>query len=116
MKLLNQPKIVKPQDLFYLFIYLYRNPVVKDEAFNWLKENWKYVREISGDKSMDSYPRYIASSIKTEEDFEKYLDFFKNFKDDPALSRAIEMGENEIRARLELIKSDKESVTRALCI
>lgn len=108
--LLNQPEVVKPQDQFYLFLYLYRNPRSKEKVFTWLTQNWDYVKNMAGDKSLDNYPRYIASSVKTEEDFAKYKDFFDKMKDDPALTRAITIGKKEIAARLELIKSDKKAV------
>ncbi|MBQ3280186.1 M1 family metallopeptidase [Candidatus Saccharibacteria bacterium] len=114
MKLLKQPEIVKPQDQFYLYIYLFRNPEIKNEVFEWLFENWDYVKKISGDKSLDNYPRYMAGAIKNKEDFEKYLEFFEPKEKEPALSRAIEMGRNEISARLKLIEEDKESVYSAL--
>ncbi len=108
--LLNQPEVVKPQDQFYLFLYLYRNPRSKEKVFTWLTQNWDYVKNMAGDKSLDNYPRYIASSVKTEEDFAKYEDFFDKMKDDPVLARAITIGKKEIAARLELIKSDKKAV------
>ncbi len=114
IRLLKRPEIVKPQDQFYLFIYLYRNFRAQKKVFAWLKENWDYVKEISGDKSLDNYPRYIANSIRTEEDFKEYREFFEAMRNDPALSRAIEIGESEIQARLELIREDKEAVVRTL--
>ena len=114
MKLLDQPEVVKPQDQFYLFIYLYRNPVVKELVFEWLTSHWDYVKKISGDKSLDNYPRYMAGSVKTREEYDKYCDFFDPLTSMPALTRAIEMGKNEILARLELINSDKDAVVEEL--
>ena len=114
MKLLEQPEVVKPQDQFYLFIYLYRNPRVKAEVFEWLTAHWDYVKKMSGDKSLDNYPRYTAGTIKTKEDFDKYLKFFEPLSSEPALKRAVEMGKNEITARLKLIDSDKEAVIAEL--
>ena len=114
MELLEQPKVVKPQDQFYLYLYLYRNPKIKDEAFEWLVSHWDYVKKISGDKSLDNYPRYMAGTIKTEEDFRKYSKFFEPLSSMPALARAVEMGKNEIQARLKLIKSDKDKVIQEL--
>ncbi len=114
IKLLNQPEIVKPQDQFGLFIYLYRNPIVKTEVFEWMTKNWDFVKKMSGDKSLDNYPRYTAMGIKTDAEFEEYLKFFEPLADEPALARAIEMGKNEITARLELIKSDRVAVYEAL--
>ena len=114
MKLLEKPEIVKPQDQFYLFMYLYRNPVAREKVFLWLTEHWNYVAKMVGDKSLDNYPRYIATTIKTEKEFENYCEFFKPMKKNPALLRAIKVGENEIRAQLKLIKLDKASVYKEL--
>lgn len=114
VKLLSQPEIVKPQDHFHLFIYEYRNPAAEEKAWDWLIHNWDYVKKIAGDKSLEDYPRYTAASIKTQADFDKYKEFFEPMADDPALARAIEVGKNEIRARLELIKADKKEVYKTL--
>ncbi len=113
MGLLERPDIVKPQDQFYLYLYLYRNPVSKKWAFEWLKKHWEYVKKISGDKSLDNYPRYMAGSVKTKKEYEGYRKFFGPMKENPALKRAIEIGENEIRARLELLTADRDEVIRA---
>ena len=72
MEYLRQPEVVKPQDMFHLFLYLYRNARVKKEVFNWMIENWDYIKKISGDKSLDDYPRYTAASVRTEEEYKKY--------------------------------------------
>lgn len=114
MELLEQPEVVKPQDQFYLYIYLFRNPEVKEKVFEWLTGYWDYVKKISGDKSLDNYPRYMAGSLKTKEEFDKYCGFFEPLSDDPALSRAIEMGKNEITARLKLIEADRQAVVEEL--
>lgn len=114
MELLEQPEIVKPQDQFYLFLYLYRNPVIREKVFEWLEGHWEYVKKISGDKSLDNYPRYTAASIKSEDDFEEYKKFFEPMSDNPALARAIMMGKNEIAAKLRLIEEDKKSVVNKL--
>ncbi len=114
MKLLNQLDVVKPQDQFHLFIYLYRNPKVKTEVFDWMTKNWDFVREISGDKSLENYPRYTASSVRTEEEFKKWREFFEPMKDDAAIARAIEVGTNEIKAKLKLIAKDQKEVFRVL--
>lgn len=114
MELLEKPDIVKPQDQFHLFLYLYRNPVVKEKVFGWLETHWDYVKKISGDKSLDNYPRYTAGVVRTDVEFEEYKKFFEPMAGEPSLKRAIEMGENEIVAKLKLIKTDKEAVYRAL--
>lgn len=114
MKLLNKPEIVKPQDQLHLFIYLYRNPKLRAKVGKWLTENWEYVRNLAGDKSLDSYPRYMANVIRTEEEYKVWREFFKPMQDDPALTRAIKIGEKEIKARLKLVAADKRAVYQAL--
>ena len=114
MKLLNKPEIVKPQDQLHLFIYLYRNPKLRAKVGKWLTENWEYVKNLAGDKSLDSYPRYMANVIRTEEEYKVWREFFKPMQDDPALARAIKIGEKEIKARLKLVAADKKAVYQAL--
>ena len=110
LKLLSEPEIVKPQDQTHLFIYLYRNPKSREKAYEWLTKNWEYVKKLAGDKSLDSYPRYMANVIRTEKEYKEWQDFFKPMSDAPALARAIKIGENEIKARLKLIAADQKDV------
>lgn len=110
LDLLSKPEIVKPQDQTHLFIYLYRNPKSREKAYKWLVKNWDYVKELVGDKSLDSYPRYMANVIRTEKEYKEWQNFFKPMSDDPALSRAIRIGDKEIKARLKLIASDQKDV------
>ncbi len=114
MGLLDKPEIVKPQDQLYLFIYLFRNLKVQEKVFDWLNGHWGYVKNMAGDKSIENYPRYTANAIRTEEMYNKWLEFFEPMRKDFALKRAIEIGEREIRARLELISKDEEAVYNAL--
>ena len=112
--LLGDIEVVKPQDQLYLFIYLYRNPKSKAEAFDWLTKNWDLVKKMSGDKSLSDYPMLVARLARTNDELEKYLAFFGPMRKDPALSRAIQIGEGEIRARVELINKYRSSVLEAL--
>lgn len=108
--LLSRPEVVKPQDQTHLFIYLYRNPKSREKAYLWLTKNWDYVKKMSGEKSLDSYPRYMANVIRTKREFEEWQEFFNPMKGNPALARAIKIGKKEIEARLRLIESDQQSV------
>ena len=114
LDLLDRIDIVKPQDQLYLYVYLYRNPKSREKAFAWLRGHWDYVKEMAGDKTIENYPRYMASSVRTQAEYDAWLDFFGPMRSDAALSRAIEIGENEIRARLELIERDGEAIRRAV--
>ncbi len=114
LALLDRPDVVKPQDQAFLFIYLFRNPHSRDRAFEWLEQNWETVRQREGDKSLETYPRCLAGVIRTNKNYRRWQDFFLPMKDDPALSRAIEIGEREIAARLKLIETDQTAVFEAI--
>ena len=114
LALLGKTEIVKPQDQLHLFIYLYRNPKARKASFEWLSENWEWVKKTLGDKSLDSYPRYTANIIRAEAEFEDWKKFFLPMREEPAIKRAIEIGEKEIAARLLLIKKDREAVYEKL--
>ena len=91
-------------------MYLYRNSKIREKVGQWLSKNWEYVKKMAGDKSLDSYPRYMANVIRTEGEYKQWKEFFMPMKDDPALARAIKIGEKEIKARLKQIEADKLAV------
>ena len=115
IKLLDEPKIVKPQDHGYLFGFLVRNHFAKDEARAWLRGHWTYVEEMMGDKSVDLYPRYWASSVRATEEAESFSDFFSPLAErNPAITRAIALAKVEIDSRLKLLSMDNADVHRKL--
>lgn len=112
--LLDQPEVVKPQDQLYLYVYLYRNPRSREQAFEWLRGHWDFVREMGGEKTIEGYPRYMAGSARTKAEFEAWKEFFWPMREDLAIARAVTIGEKEIEARLKLIFDDQEGVYKAL--
>ena len=114
VSLLGEPEIVKPQDHLHLYLYLFRNSKARAKAFEWLKANWKYVEEMSGDKTIDSYPRYMAGVIRTSAEVEAFFEFFDQFKDQPVMARTLKIAHKEIDARLALITSDQKDVVEKL--
>ena len=114
MALLGENEVVKPQDQLHLFVWLYRNPKCRAQAFEWLTKNWELVKRISGDKALDSYPTVIAKLSRTEEEYDKFVEFFEPMENDLLLARAIGIGKNEIKARLELIKRNQKAVLEAI--
>ena len=77
-------------------------------------KHWEEVKKIAGDKSLENYPRYTANSVRTEKEYGEWRGFFEGLSADPALSRAIAMGEREILSRLKLIAEDGEAVRQKL--
>lgn len=114
--LLGNFEVVKPQDQLYLFVYLYRNPKSKKQTFDWLTKNWELIKKTGGDKTLSDYPTVVSRLARTDEELKRFVDFFGPMREDPALTRAIEIGENEIKSRIKLIKDNKEKVYEALKI
>ena len=112
--LLDKPEVVKPQDQLYLYVYLYRNPRTRSVVFDWLRGHWDYVKQMAGDKSLENYPRYMANVIRTEDEYKAWREFFWPMREESALSRAIKIGDKEIRARLKLIADDADAVRGAV--
>lgn len=107
--------IIKSQDAFRWFVYLIRNRYARETAWQWLTDNWSWVKQtFGGDKSYDDYPRYAATGLITREQLTRYIDFFTPMKSEPSLTRTIELGISEIEARVELIEQDGARVRDAL--
>ena len=113
--LLDEPKIVKPQDHGYLFGFLIRNHFTKDEAKEWLFSHWTYIEEMMGDKSVDLYPRYLASSVRTAKEAAEFSDFFSPLAErNSAITRAVALAKVEIDSRLKLLSMDNKDVHKKL--
>lgn len=112
---MKNPDIVRPQDVFYWFIYLVRGRDSRDIAWSWLQNNWDWIEKtFAGDKSYDDFPRFAASGLVTAQHLNEYHTFFAELGKKPALARTIAMGISEIEGRVELIDRDKAAVQAAL--
>ena len=112
--LLENPKIVRPQDHIFLYIYLLRNSHTRERVIQWLTTHWTYIEKLTGEKSIEDYPRYAAALIRTPEEAKIFYDFFDSKTDDPILKRTLKIARFEIDARLSLIASDAPAVQEKL--
>lgn len=112
--LLEQPEIVRPQDHIFLYIYLLRNHRTRDRVLDWLTTHWDYIEQLTGEKSIEDYPRYAAALIRTPEEAQKFYTFFDKKSNVPVLKRALQMAHIEIDARLQLIADDTAGVQERL--
>ncbi len=112
--LLKNPDVLKPQDHLSFLLRLRRWKYSRDRAFNWMLENWDYIYEINGEKSVEDYPRYFASTIDKQADADRYFEFFTPLSTDPVLARTLKVAKNDIDATLNLIATDKPGVLRAI--
>ena len=107
--------IVRTQDILSWYIHLLRNSKIRELAWRWLRENWKLIEEkFDGDKSYNDFPRYSGAILRTDKHLQEFKDFFEPLKNDPSLTRAIEMGEREIAGRIDLINRDKIAIDEFL--
>ena len=112
---LKDANIIRPQDASRWFVYLIRTRENRQIAWNWLKENWAWVEDKFGDdKSYDDFIRYAATALMTNDELNDFRQFFEPMLNIPALTRTIELGITEIKARVELIERDKAGVISAL--
>ncbi|MBR2695731.1 M1 family metallopeptidase [Candidatus Saccharibacteria bacterium] len=112
--LLTNTEVLKPQDHLSFLLGLRRWRFTRDRALDWLFENWKFVYKINGEKSIEDYPRYFASTILTRAEATKYFDFFTPLSSDPVLARTLVVAKNSIESTLNLIETDKKSVLAAI--
>ena len=111
---LKNSEVIKPQDHLGFLLRLRRWKYTRDRALSWLLENWDYVYTINGEKSIEDYPRYLASTIDKREDADRFFEFFEAKKDDPVLSRTLKIAKNDVEATIKLIEIDKKSVLNAI--
>lgn len=113
--ILKDPAIVRPQDFMRWYVWLLRNRYARTATWQWGRENWSWMEEtFGGDKSYDSFPRYVAICLTTAEQLQEYKAFFLPLVDQVALKRNIELGIVELQSKIEHITLSKVAVKEAL--
>ena len=104
---------VRQQDVDHWLVYLLRSRYGRDQAWDWLRDNWGWIEETFGsDKSYDYFPRYAASAFSTQKLLDEYKAFFEPMKDQPALTRNIVMGIEELENRVAWLERDLAPVAK----
>lgn len=99
LKLLTT-KEVKLQDLFYWFIYFVRSRHGKMAAWEWMKDHWDWiVQNYGGDHDYGMFPKYTASAFSTRQELALYKKFFEPKLGEPALTRTIQQGFEDIETK-----------------
>jgi len=113
--ILKDPAIVRPQDFMRWFVWLLRNRYARTATWRWGRDEWPWMEEtFGGDKSYDSFPRYVAICLMTPTQLEEYKEFFTPLLDQVALKRNIELGILELSSKIEHIARDEAAVRKAL--
>ena len=111
LKKMLEGDTIRTQDVLSWYVHLLRNSKTRELTWQWLRENWSIIEErFNGDKSYNDFPRYSGVILRTKKSLREFKEFFEPFKNDPSLTRAIEMGEREISGRIELIARDKKAI------
>ena len=115
LSLMKDAETIRPQDVPHWFALLMRNRYSRALTWAWLRDNWAWIESTFGsDKSYDMFPRYVGMLLMDETQLQEFKDFFLPLKDQPALTRAIEVGISEIEGRVEWIKRDTPAVVAEL--
>jgi aminopeptidase N len=92
---------IRRQDLIAWFIYLLRNRYGRPLTWKWLVSNWDWIEvEFGGDKRYSDFAKYPGSVFSHKSEYDQYIKFFSPMKDIVALSRDIELAEQEMSARI----------------
>jgi aminopeptidase N len=110
---ITDAKLVKPQDADRWLIYLTRNRYTREIGWQWMVDNWDWLEKTyKEDKSYDMLPRYAAGACNTPEWAKKFEDFFVPKLDQIVLKRNIQMGLEEIAARVAWLTRDLSGVQK----
>jgi hypothetical protein len=75
--------------------------------------NWQWLEDtFKNDKSYDYLPRYAASCVNTPEYAAKFRDLFESKQDQVLLKRNIQLGFEEIAARVAWLTRDLAGVQK----
>ncbi|HEX7963845.1 MAG TPA: M1 family metallopeptidase [Candidatus Saccharimonadales bacterium] len=108
---LQNPDLVRMQDVDHWLVFLMRNRYTREVAWQWMQDNWAWIEQTyKGDQNYDHYPRYAASCFSTREYLEQYKAFFGPKTEQVALAHNITLGIEEIENRVAWLERDLAAV------
>lgn len=111
LDIVQDPKIIKPQDADRLVFMLLRNRYIRLQAWQWMEDNWTWVEKTyAQDKSYDYWPRFAAAVASTPDLQARFEKFFVPKRDNIVLQRNIDIGVEEISNRLAWLERDLRNV------
>ena len=114
LDMLSDTKVIRLQDHSGYVRDLLANHSTRKATFDWLYQNWDYLKNAVDGKSLDIYPKIMARFIRNQSDFVLFQEFAKRFENDPALFRIIKIGIYEIENRLALLAKNTEKLHQKL--
>lgn len=114
-ELMKDTSTIRPQDFIHWFAWLIRNRYARTFMWQWARDNWQWmVDTFKNDSHYDMFPRYIASALVTQQQYEEYKTFFAPLEAEIALARNIALGYTEIEGTVALLETDGPTVRQAL--
>lgn len=114
LDMLSDTKVIRLQDHSGYVRDLLANHSTRKATFDWLYQNWDYLKNAVDGKSLDIYPKIMARFIRNQSDFVLFQEFAKRFENDPALFRIIKIGIYEIENRLVMLSKNTEKLHQKL--
>lgn len=95
LSLIDSPS-VRLQDAAYWIAYSFLNRFGRDEAWEWMTKNWKWLeKNLGNDMSFPRFPLYAANGFSNRAFLKKFNDFF-NPRISPTLERSVNQGREVI--------------------
>jgi aminopeptidase N len=115
LPILKEESTVRKQDLVRWFVAFLASRYGRGATWRWLRDEWHWIETaFDGDKSYDYFPRYAANILTSREQLEEYRAFFTPLRDNPALTRTIDMGLLDLEGRIDLLERDTPAVVATL--
>lgn len=100
---------VRLQDVAYWIAYIFTNRHARADAWQWLKENWDWLKKTNGtDLSFSRMPIYAARNFANEDYLEDYKRFFTD-RMEPMLERTYQQGLEIIETNVAWRKRDADT-------
>lgn len=107
--------VIKPQDLRQWFAYVLSNQKGQQMAWDWLRNEWAWLEKtVGGDMEFTTYITVSSDVFHTEERLKEFKEFFEPKVDQPGLGREIKMDIKNIKAKVDLIKSERDAINQAV--
>jgi aminopeptidase N len=102
---------IRRQDMMHWYVWLLRNRYARSDAWDWLTQHWEWIElEFASDKSYSYFARYGGSIFSRSAEYDKFVEFFGTKKSIVALTRDINLAEQEISSRIAWRKRNEASM------
>ena len=102
-KLLDK-SVVRPQDILAFIGGLLNNPYARQLTFSWIQTNWAALDQLFRGHDLAYYPRLLGRTLRTVPELGEFKALFKPLKAQLDIAREINIAEDAIQARINLLR------------